>query len=437
MAEKADRVSRRDFMRGAARSAVAVGGLTILGARPARGQAATKTLKAGLIGCGGRGTGAARDCVAAGKHIGLNVQITALADALPDRVQRTRNSVKKAGSDVPDSRCFVGFDAYKKLIDTDVDIVLMATPPNFRPVHFEAAVKAGKHIFMEKPVAVDPVGCRRVYAAGEEASKKKLSVMPGTCLRHDRGYAGTRQLITDGLMGRALGGTIYYCTSRLGYHIRKPEWSDAEYMVRNWQNFSQLSGDHIVEQHVHTIDMLNWTLGATPLAAIAVGGRHHRKTGNQFDFFGIDFEYPEHLHIHSISRQINGCWTRGNGIHLTGDKGWSRGTNGVTQWDGTKVPLPELKWDRSMYVQEHIVLLDSILHQKGYNDTQGVTDGTLTSIMGRIAAYTGQRITWQQLTDPKARGSLADFALEPTAADFETGNVKAPPDDVVPIPGKA
>ena len=432
MGSKTERVSRRHFLRGAA----AAGTLTILGATSVRGQAA-KVLKAGLIGCGGRCTGAARDCVNAGKQLGVDVQITALADVFPDRIQRSRSSVRKAGSEVPDSRCFVGFDAYKKVVDTDIDIVVTAATPSFRPVHFEAAVKAGKHVFMEKPVAVDPVGCRKMYALGELATQKKLSVMPGTCLRHHTGYAGSRQQIADGLLGRILGGTIYYCTGRLGFTRRQEGWSDRDYMIRNWKSFCETSGDHIVEQHVHTIDMLTWIMGATPVLAVANGGRARRQTGNMFDNFSIDYEFPGHVHIHSISRQISGCWNWGNGLALTGEKGWLHGTSGVRLWDDTRPPLPKLAWNRSMYVQEHVVFLDSILNEKGYNGTKGVTDGTLAAVMGRMAAYTGQRITWEQLTDPKAKNSLANFECKPSAADFEAGDVKAPPDDVVPIPGKA
>ncbi|MFW6162764.1 MAG: Gfo/Idh/MocA family protein [Planctomycetota bacterium] len=432
MSKQTERVSRRRFLRS---GAIAAGGLTILGAASARGQA-KKTLTAGLIGCGGRGTGAAHNCVQAGKQLGVDVKIVALADVFPDRVQRTRRSVKKTGSEVPDGQCFVGFDAYKKLVGTDVDIVLMATTPSFRPSQFEAAVKADKHVFMEKPVAVDPVGCRQMYELGELATQKKLSVMPGTCLRHHRGYAGSRQQIADGLIGRVLGGTIYYCTGRLGFTRRREGWTDREYMIRNWKSFCETSGDHIVEQHVHTIDMLLWILGATPVAAVANGGRARRQTGNMYDNFSIDFEFPDHVHIHSISRQINGCWNWGNGLAFAAEKGWLHGTGGVRLWDDTKPPMPTLDWHRSMYVQEHVVLLDSILHDKAYNGTRGVTDGTLAAVMGRMAAYTGKRITWQQLTDPKAKGSLATFQCEPTPADFEADQVKAPPDDVVPLPGK-
>ena len=436
MDRKAEQVSRRRFMRRTASMAMAAGGLTILGASTASGKA-SKTLKAGVVGCGGRGRGAMGNCVAAGKQLGIDVKVTAVADVFPERVDGAVKSAKRFGSEVPKSHAFVGFDAYKKVMDTDIDILLTAAPPSFRPSHFEAAVKAGKHVFMEKPVAVDPAGCVKMYALGGEATKKKLAVMPGTCLRHDTGYAGSRQQIADGLMGRVLGGTIYYCTGRLGFTPRREGWSDLEYMVRNWKSFVELSGDHIVEQHVHTIDMLLWIMGAAPVAAVANGGRARRQTGNMFDNFSIDFEFPGHVHIHSISRQINGCWSWGNGLALTGDKGWLHGTKGVALWDGTKPPMPKLDWNRSMYVQEHVIFLDSIVKGNPYNDTKGVTDGSLASILGRMAAYTGQRIEWQQLVDPKAKKSLATVELKPTPADFEAGTVKAPPDDVVPIPGRA
>jgi len=417
-------------------STVAAGGLTILGARRARGQA-RKVFKAGLIGCGGRGVGAARNCVNAGKHHGVEVRITALADAYPDRVNGARSAVKRLGQEVPKERCFAGVDAYKRLVATDVDIVLMATPPNFRPPHFEAAVEAGKHTFIEKPVAVDPVGCRRMLAAGERATKKRLSVVSGLCLRHEKNYRGMKMLVADGAIGRILGGTIYYCTGSLGRTPRRKGWSDAEYLIRNWKNFVELSGDHIVEQHVHTIDTLNWLMGATPLATVAVGGRARRVTGNQYDFFSAALEYPKEVHVHSICRQINGCWRWGNGIHVVGEKGWADIRRGVWLWGAKeKLPMPKLSLHRSMYVQEHIVLLDSILKGEPINDTKDVTDATLTAIMARIAAYTGQRVEWRQLTDPEAKSKLYNLALKPTAEDFETGNVKAPQDDVVPIPGR-
>ena len=419
---------------GLRRGLAGAAGLTILGAT-ARGQA-KKTFKAGLIGCGGRGSGAIRNCIEAGKVLGVEVKAVALADAYADRLQRLQRALKKSGQDVPDSRCFVGFDAYRKLLDTDVEIVLMATPPNFRPVHFEAAVNAGKHIFIEKPVAVDPPGCRRMFAAGELASKKGLGVLAGTCLRHNQGYAGMRKLVADGAIGKVYSGNIYYCVGRLWARRREPGWSDAEYLVRNWLNFCEMSGDHIVEQHVHTIDMLNWVLGEHPVAAVGFGGRHRRKTGNQFDFFSIDFEYSDRRHFHSACRQISGCWNWGNGIHVVGARGWASIRGGVKLWDGTPVKAPDLGFHRNMYVQEHIVLLKSLLAGKPINDTQAVTEATLTAIMGRISAYTGRRVEWRHLVDPKAKSPFYNLTCRPTAEDFEKGAVKAPPDGVVPIPGR-
>ena len=426
-------VSRRDFIRGAA----VAGGLTVLGARTARGQA-TKTFKAGLIGCGGRGGGAIRNIIDAGKVAGADIRVAALADAYPDRVSRVRDALKEIGQEVPEARCFVGFDAYKKLVATDVDVVLMATAPAFRPMHFEAAVKAGKHTFVEKPVAVDPVGARRVLEAGKLAEQKGLAVVAGTCLRHEKGYRGLRTLVTDGAIGKVLGGAVYYCIGRLGFSRRADGWSDTEYMIRNWYSFAEMSGDHIVEQCVHTIDMLNWCMGATPVAAIAIGARHRRQTGDQYDCFAVDYEYPDRVHVQCICRQINGCWNWGNGIHLVGEKGFANIREGVFLRDGSKkLQPPEVPMHANMYVQEHIVLLKSLLDGKPVNDAKDVAEATLTAMMGRISAYTGRRVEWKELTDPAAKSDLYAFACKPSPEDFEAGEVKAPPDDAAPIPGKA
>ncbi len=422
-----EHLSRRNFVGAAAAAA----GLTILGAT-ARGQA-KKVLTAGLIGCGGRGNGAARNCIAAGKHLGnVEVRLTALADAYSDRLNGARTGLKRSGQDIAQDRCFVGYDAYKKLIASDVDIVILTTPPIFRPVQFEAAVAAGKHVFFEKPVAVDPAGCRRMYAAGKKAADKKLSVVAGTCLRHAAGYAATHKVVAeDGAIGPIRGGAIWYCTGRLWFRTRKPAWSDAEYLVRNWTNFCALSGDHIVEQYIHTLDMLNWHMGAHPIAATGFGGRQRRRTGDQYDFFSTDLEYPGGIHVHGVCRQITGCWSRANQGEIAGTKGWcSFGGRGVVRdFDGKALPLPKYNWHRSMYVQEHVVLLDSILNEKAVNDTQDVTDSTLAAVMSRISAYSGQRVTWDQMMK-------SSLALSPSAEDFENGTAKAPPDDVVPIPGK-
>jgi len=457
MAQEGKGSSRRDFLGTAVAASAVWGGLTLLGARSAHGGAAPRVFKAGLIGCGGRGGGAAKNCIAAAQALGAQVRVVALADAMPDRLNGVRTSLKQAGQEIADDHCFTGFDAYKKLCATDVDLVLLCTSPNFRPLHVAAAVAAGKHVFMEKPVAVDAPGCRKVYQAGEQAAAKKLSVVAGTCLRHGSGYAATHKVVAeDKAIGKIVGGVIWYCTGRLWANARNEKWSDAEYLVRNWANFCSMSGDHIVEQYVHTLDMLDWHMGAHPIAAAGFGGRARRKTGDQYDFFSNDLEYPDKVHIHGCCRQIQGCWGTANAGELMAEKGacFFRDRNpSVRDAAGKPIELARFdwrppqpgeekdhrystepgNWHPDMYTQEHIVLLDSLLKGQPINDTVDVTDSTLACIMSRIAAYTGQKITWDQLTKPGSEWYA--YACTPAAEDFEKGEAKAPPDDVVPIPG--
>ena len=430
-------------MRSAAAAGAVFGGLTILGAT-AKG--AGKTLKVGLVGCGARGRGAMLNHVEAAKELGLNVQVAALADAFArDRQGKEVMPVAlaslktKAGQEVPASRCFVGFDAYRKLIDSGVDVVLLATPPVFRPVHFAAAVEAGKHVFMEKPVAVDPPGGRAVIAAGEKAKAKGLSVVAGTQRRHHRSYLATYKLLQDGAIGTIRGGAVWWCGQAMWSKPRQPGWSDRDYMAYNWLNFVQMSGDHIIEQHVHNIDVANWFLGSPPSLAVGFGSRARRKTGNQFDFFSVDFTYRlgpkerQRVHIHSMCRQVNGCWAR-EAEEFVGDQGYAGGTR-VRRYDGKNLPKPDIQGNVNPYVQEHIDLLKSIAAgTEPINEAQSVAESTLAGIMGRISAYTGQAVRWGDVTKPTGR--YATLALSPSALDFETGNVKAPADDVIPIPGK-
>ena len=431
-------VSRRDFMRGAAAAGAALGGLTILGAT-ARGQG--KTLKIGLVGCGGRGRGAMVNHIEAAKSLGLNAQVTALADAYmnEETIPKALFSLKtKAGQEVPKDRCFVGFDGYKKLIDSGVDIVLLATPPIFRPVHFAAAIEAGKHVFMEKPVAVDPVGGRRVIEAGEKAKTKGLSIVAGTQRRHHRDYLAVYKLIQDGVIGPIRGGAVWWCDTQQRARPRQPGWSDRDYMVANWNNFVEMSGDHIIEQHVHNIDVANWFLGTPPSLAVGFGGRARRKTGNQFDFFSVDFQYKlgpkkrQRVHIHSMSRQVNKCWNR-EAEEFIGEKGYVMTTR-LRLYDRTKVKKPEIAGHVSPYVQEHVDLLKSVVGDKEpLNEAQHVAESTLAGIMGRISAYTGQAVRFSDVA--KETGQFGKLALKPGPLDFETGDVKAPPDNAIPIPG--
>ena len=252
----------------AIKAAVLAGKSVVFAAR------ANRKMRVGLIGCGGRGNGALGNCMDAGEHIeNLELEVIATTDWFKDRAV-------KAGEkyNVPASRCFSGADGYKKLLDTNIDIVVMATSPNFRPVHFEAAIKAGKNVFMEKPVAVDPPGARRVIKAGELAKRKGLAVVAGTQRRHQTKYLRTKYAVEHGAIGKIRGGCIWWCGRIPWIHRRKPEYTDADYLVDNWLNFVEMSGDHIVEQHLHNLDVSNWFIGHPPIRAIGFGGRARRET---------------------------------------------------------------------------------------------------------------------------------------------------------------
>ncbi len=421
---KTGEVSRRDFIKTSATGVAAVmAGKNVIFAASAK-----RRLKVALLGCGGRGTDALGNCLEAAKSIdGLELEIVGLADWFMSRIQKAAETYN-----VPVSRCFDGADAYKKLLETDADVVLMATPPNFRPVHFEAAIKAGKHVFMEKPVAVDPPGGGRIIEAGELAKTKGLSVVAGTQRRHKANYLRTAYAVQHGAIGKIRGGCIWWCQGALWHATKNPGESDADYMIRNWVSFAEMSGDHIVEQHVHNIDIANWFIGHPPIRALGFGGRARRKTGNQFDFHSVQFDYADDLHIHSMCRQINGCYNRVS-EHFVGSEGSTLGDGG--DMDSSKsIDVPDFSGHKNPYVQEHIDLLKSILDEKPINEARNVAESTLTGIMGRIATYTGQMVRWSDLMNEGSQ--WYDLTLKPTAADFETGNVVAPPDDAAPIPGR-
>ena len=417
--------SRRDFLKAAAVAGGTLHGFTILGAGSDKKE---RTFKVGLIGCGGRGNGALDNCIEAAKEAGVKVQLVATADAFEDRVMGTAKKHKLAPE-----RCFHGFDAYRRLLETDVELVLMATPPLFRPLHLESCIDAGKHVFMEKPVAVDPPGARRIIAAGEKAKEKGLAIVAGTQRRHQKSYIKTYHAISQGAIGPIRGGTIFWCGGRLWFKTQGEGEPDASYMVRNWTSFTGMSGDHIVEQHVHNIDVANWYLGRLPDSALGFGGRARRKTGNQFDFFSVDLDYGDGVHIHSMCRQINGCYNR-VAEFFTGAEG--------TAWGGGKidskkeVDIPRVEGHDNPYVQEHVDLLNSIMEEKPLNEARNVAESTMVAIMSRISAYTGKMVRLKEVMEIKA-SPYYDLKLTPTAEDFEKGPVTAPEDDVPAIPGQA
>lgn len=417
-------LSRRGFVKTAAVASVAPMFL-----RSGVFAAGTEKLRVALIGCGGRGKGALDDFKNAAGHANIQMDIVALADFFMDRA---KGAAAQFG--VSEDLCMAGANAYKDVMKTNADIVLLVTPPNFRPVHFEAVVNAGKHVFMEKPVAVDPPGARKIIDMGKLAQQKGLSVVAGTQRRHQKEYIQTQEAISKGAIGPIRGGAVWWCGGALWYKAQDPGEDDASYMVRNWVSFAEMSGDHIVEQHVHNIDVANWYLGRYPQSAIGFGGRARRKTANQFDFFSVDFDYGDDVHIHSMCRQINGTYSRVSEF-FTGTIGGTWGSGPGAKSFPKQVDISPIDYVGNPYVQEHVDLIRSIVNQQPINEAENVGSSTLSGIMGRIAAYTGQLVRWKDVAE-NASSPWYNLTLKPTAEDFENGTVQAPEENVVPIPGK-
>jgi myo-inositol 2-dehydrogenase / D-chiro-inositol 1-dehydrogenase len=391
-------------------------------------------IKVGVVGTGGRGTGAISNVLMSAE----GVEITALGDLNPDRLEQSRVTLDKeaadnaafaakykAGFKVAGNRVYTGFDAYKQVLAADVNYIILATPPGFRPQHLAAAVAAGKHIFTEKPVGTDSTGIRSVLATYEAAQTKKLAIVAGTQRRHQTEYLELINRLHGGAIGDVVSGQVFWNQGGLWNHDRQPTWSDAEWQIRNWLYFAWLSGDHIVEQHVHNIDVANWVMRGHPIRAIGVGGRQQRtdpKYGHIFDHFAVDFEYPNGARVMSMCRQIEGTRTR-IGESFTG----ARGTADTFQ--GNRITGPNAwqyqRGERSVnpYIQEHTDLIASIRSGKPLNELRTVAESTLTAIMGREAAYTGQELTWDEVL-------TADLNLMPPTIGFTAMDV--PP---IPIPG--
>jgi predicted dehydrogenase len=420
--------SRRDFLK----STAAVSAAAVLSQAGAVYAAGPEKIRLALVGCGGRGNGALSDCINAAKYLNIPVEIVALADHFKDRALKTAEQHGLS----PDI-CFDGPAGYKKVMESIADVVLLVTPPAFRPTQFEAAINAGKHVFMEKPVAVDAPGARKIMEVGEIAKQKKLCVVAGTQRRYAANYRKTKFAIEQGALGPILGGAVYWCGGKLWHQERRDGESDADYMVRNWVSFTEMSGDHIVEQHIHNIDIANWFIGRTPKLAIGFGGRARRKTGNQFDFFNVDFDYDEGCRIHSMCRQVNGCYNQVSEL-FTGSNGTTYGSGPVKLIKAVDIKYPDYEQaNGSEMVQEHVELLRGIIDGKPINAAKDVAESTLTAIMGRISAYTGQLVRWRDLTDASSNSPWYSLKLTPGSEEFENGTVKAPADDVIAIPGQA
>ncbi|MDN3204216.1 Gfo/Idh/MocA family protein [Algoriphagus sediminis] len=392
--------TRRDFLKA---SALASGALitqpfTLHGAYAAP----DNHLKLALIGCGGRGTGAVFQAFDTGQPI----KLVAMADAFRDRLDKSLEPIlNKYGADkvdVPEERKFVGFDGYKQAM-AEADVVILATPPGFRPMHFEEAVNQGKQIFMEKPVATDAAGIRKVLAAAESAKAKKLNVVVGLQRHYQNNYRETIKRIHDGAIGDIVGGQVYWNDGGVWVRERQPGQTEMEYQMRNWYYFNWLCGDHITEQHVHNIDVANWVKKGYPVKAEGTGGRQVRtgkEHGEIFDHHVLTFTYEDGSVIHSECRHFPGASNRVDET-FQGTKGkayLSAGNHGIlTDWSGNSIYDHDRENNPNPYQQEHDELWAALVNgEYKFADAENAAKSTMTSIMGRYATYSGKVITWEE-----------------------------------------
>jgi myo-inositol 2-dehydrogenase / D-chiro-inositol 1-dehydrogenase len=422
---KTNGISRRDFVKGSA----AVGLSTMLGGTGGAFAAGSDRVRVALLGCGERGNGAAGNCLDSNPAVDL----VALGDLFPDKLNGALRGFKRKYKErikVTPETSFLGFDACAKLAALkDLDIVIIATPPGFRPELFRTVIEGGKHVFMEKPGAVDPVGCRSLMETADLADKKKLSVVVGTQQRRQYQYIEVMKRVFDGQIGKLVGGQAYWHWGHANWHFakRKPEWSDMEWQIRCWPYFSWLSGDHIVEQHLHNMDIINWAMGSPPIKCQGMGGRQARTSpdyGNIYDHFAVEYEYPGGVRVSSYCSQIEGSYSRVV-ERLVGSKGTATMNRGYGFIEGQNPYKYEGKMI-SGFVKEHADLIDSIRQGKPINEARSLAESTLTLIMGRMSAYTGRELSWKWVLNS------SKLKLGPEKYDL-----KAPlPVDPIAIPGK-
>ena len=417
--ENSKELSRRSFLKKSTGAAAGASAFTIIKPELVRG-AGNEKLKAGLVGCGGRGTEAAQQIL----HGNENVELIAMGDIFEDKLEtaldKIRNSKYTGVAEkvkVDPEHHFVGFDAYKKVLASDIDIVMLCTPPGNRPMHFEAAVDAKKHVFCEKPFGTDPVNVRRFMAAAKKSQELKLTVMSGAQRRCQQEYVETVKRIQDGAIGDITATYAYWVgTPVIQQKERDPDWKDMTWQHRAWYSFVWICGDQIVEQHLHNIDVINWVMGGHPEKVVASGGAVWRPReeiyGNIYDHISADFVYPNGVHMSSYCRQFpRGLYTNISEL-IVGSKGRSNGKN-----MGTKGNDP--------YVQEHIEMVKSIRGQGPYiNHGMPVAESTMTCIMARESAYSGQEITWDQMMN-------SQLDLMPKAFSYDQA-MDVPP---LPVPG--
>jgi myo-inositol 2-dehydrogenase / D-chiro-inositol 1-dehydrogenase len=391
-------LTRRHFLKTSSTvaSATLLGGLSI--ERSAFAAANDDTIKIALVGCGGRGTGAANQAL----HTEGKIKLVAMADTFDKRLQSSLNILKKEHGekvDVPHENQFVGFDAYKQAIAA-ADVVLLTSPPGFRPMHFEEAVRQGKHAFMEKPLATDAPGIRRLIAANAEAKKKNLKVAVGFQRHHQAPYIETIKRIHDGDIGDVLAMRCYWRGGSRGGEEKLPGETEMQYQIRNWYFFTYLSGDHVVEQHCHNIDVCNWIKGAYPIRAHGMGGRQVRTTkehGQIFDHHFVEFEYADGARMFSQCTQIPHLWSQ-NSEAAIGSKGnASLGDGRIFSITGPKAwESGRSKGRNDAFQQEHDDFFAAIRNNKTYNEAEYGIPSSMTAIMGRMATYSGKLVEWDE-----------------------------------------
>ena len=427
MKRKKNEVSRRNLLKTGA--VLSAGAMLSSGGRMFA--AGSDRIRVAMVGCGDRGTGDAIDCLKADR----GVELVAMAELLKDRLE---GSLKRIKNEFPDrvkvtpETSFLGFDAYKKVMAMDnVDIVLLLTPPGFRPPMVRAAVEAGKHIFMEKPAAVDPAGIRSLMESADTADRKKLSIVVGTQQRWQPQYQELMRRVHEGELGEIVGGQAYWNwgSSKWHWEPRQAAWSDVEWQIRCWPYFVWLSGDHIVEQHLHNMDVINWAIGTHPVSCLGMGGRQSRtepEFGNIWDHFTVEYEYPNGVRVMSMCSQIEGSTPR-VGERVLCQKGATvtdRSMGYIEDTKGRKI----YTYDDPIHsgeVTQFANLIKSVRDRKPINECRRVAESTMTLILGRMSAYTGRALNW----DWAMKASKLDLSVE----KLEFGDLPVAP---VAVPGK-
>jgi len=410
--------TRREFLKTSTAAAVGAGVLGNLAMSSGAYAAGDDAIKVGLVGCGGRGTGAATQALSTKG----NVKLVAMADAFPDQIEKSLANIMKQFTgtpervDVEDEFKFTGFDAYKKVLASDIDVVILTTPPGFRPIHFEAAVEAGKHVFMEKPVATDPTGIRKVLEVAEIAKKKKLAVGVGLQRHHQNTYLETlKRIKEDKVIGDLVALRVYWNSGGVWdpRKTRDEVKTEMEYQMRNWYYYTWLCGDHIVEQHIHNLDVGNWLMDDFPVRAYGMGGRQVRtdkKYGEIFDHFAVRYEYANGTQMFSECRHIRNCW---NSVseHAHGTKGTANVSGAsYTTADGEKWKYKGPK--NNPYQTEHDDLFAAIREGREYSEAERGAKSTMTAILGRLATYSGKPIEWEDAINSDISIMPKNFSMD-------------------------